>query len=447
MILACPTCGASHVVPASRLAELDEVVCRRCDSEIPITSATDSGRHLAPQSDQHALSSDLSADLGSDLSWPEDLPAPRDSWDASEISGSDGEGIEDALDGAEDMDLSSLEPTVSGAKVPEDLRNSIPKISPPPPNLVSPPTDLVAPLGRVPTKRKMLDDAPETTDLQAEAPDPAESPHPPRNGGPIRLKSNARPRPESSEERPSLSAGAAAPPARAPTPVSTVQARARRSAAEIRGAPSGIQRASVDLDPPLPVPSTVGVAPAPERRWMITVLAALVAAGLGAAVASSSPRPKPAPAPEVGQRSAPVPPAAPAPVVPVPTSPEPSPMAYVARNASLHAEIGGRTVARLAPGQEVTRWSAHHGWVLISAGPSGPAGFVEADVLTAEKPVQALAREWGFEGCHPPGGACRASARRQRARCEESCERSPEGALRCRSACRLAYESCIGHCR
>lgn len=199
--------------------------------------------------------------------------------------------------------------------------------------------------------------------------------------------------------------------------------------------------------PPRPEPSS------DARSWM-TVVGVVVAAVVGGVLGSAGtraagPRAAPEPAPpialiEAAKAEAEAPPAEPAPA----PAPAPAPKLYLARTTALRTQVGGRRGPTLESGTEVHRLTAHQGWVLVLAGPGGPAGFVEADALTTEKPVAALAREREFSGCAPPYGSCMVSARRQRARCEEQCRPEPgSAARRCRAACRLAYEHCTERCR
>ncbi|MEL6189977.1 MAG: hypothetical protein AAFU79_35580, partial [Myxococcota bacterium] len=118
--------------------------------------------------------------------------------------------------------------------------------------------------------------------------------------------------------------------------------------------------------------------------------------------------------------------------------------AFLSIDAQLVSMVGGTTGPNVTAGTEVRRLASHDGWTLVLVEPSGPVGFVEADRLTRQKPIQAMARDFAFTGCVAPELPCLSSAREQRDRCVDAC--GPLGS-RCETACRIAFEQCQRDCR
>ena len=84
---------------------------------------------------------------------------------------------------------------------------------------------------------------------------------------------------------------------------------------------------------------------------------------------------------------------------------------------------------------------------LVMVPPSGPAGFVSAELLGDRLPLSALARQFKFESCLIKPGqrvdTCLYDARVQWEDCRAPCR--PK--TRCEAACQMAFDTCLTSCR
>lgn len=122
----------------------------------------------------------------------------------------------------------------------------------------------------------------------------------------------------------------------------------------------------------------------------------------------------------------------------------PREQAFLTTAARLASRVGGSGGPEVPAGTVVRRLANHDGWALVLVEPAGPVGFVEADRLAQQKPIQAMAREFVFEGCAAPELPCLSSARSQRDLCLDGCRSLGS---RCEAACRIAFEQCQRDCR
>lgn len=133
--------------------------------------------------------------------------------------------------------------------------------------------------------------------------------------------------------------------------------------------------------------------------------------------------------------------------------PAPEGSAYVKTHGvelrALAGEDDPEVLLWLEVGQTVREIADVDGEKLVLIPPRGPAGFVHPGELTKDLPLAALARAVAFDQCRVDRKRslddCLYEAKQKHDKCLDRCQ-GREG-TRCKPACNLAFETCLGACR